>query len=71
MDHPELEITISKNGQVMVEIKGAKGPRCLKVAELLQEIVGREVQRRLTHEYYEPERQVRIETEVQQRRGPQ
>jgi hypothetical protein len=69
MEHAELEITISKAGQVLVEIKGAKGPRCLKYAELLQEIVGREVQRRLTREYYEPDSQVRIDLDVRDRRG--
>ncbi|MBK9127016.1 MAG: DUF2997 domain-containing protein [Phycisphaerales bacterium] len=69
MDHAELLITISASGQVMVEIKGAKGPRCLKYAELLKELVGHEVRRSLTREYYEPDQQVRFNTELHQRRA--
>ena len=64
MNAPELEITISRTGQVTVEVRGAKGPRCLKYAELVAEIVGREEQRTLTHEYYEPDTQVRIDADV-------
>ncbi len=66
MDHPELLITISASGQVTVEIKGAKGPRCLKYAELMRELVGHEVRRSLTREYYEPDQQVRLNTELRQ-----
>jgi hypothetical protein len=68
MDRPVLDITISRTGQVTVEIRGAKGPRCLKYAELLRELVGREAQRRLTREYYEPEQNVRIDAEVRARK---
>ncbi|MFH1746680.1 MAG: DUF2997 domain-containing protein [Planctomycetota bacterium] len=69
MNTPEFEITISRSGKVSVEISGAKGPRCLKYAELLKEIVGHEQERRLTGEFYEPETRVRFDTEVRQRHG--
>ncbi len=68
MEHTEFEITISKQGKVSIEISGAPGPRCLKYAELLAEIVGREEERHLTSEYYEPDRQVHIDADVRARR---
>ena len=58
----ELEITISPQGEVKVEIKGIKGPRCLEVIEFLKQKIGIVTQRRLTSEYYEPEPPVRIDT---------
>lgn len=67
MNRPEFEITIAKNGKVTVEVKGVGGPRCLKFADMIQEIVGREDQRRLTAEYYAPEPNVRIDTHVRDR----
>lgn len=69
MHRPEFDITISKTGQVTVEIKGAGGgARCLALADLLREIVGRENERRVTAEYYAPDSKVRIE--VQARDAP-
>ncbi len=69
MSQVEMEIVISRTGQVTVEIQGAKGPRCLKYAELVRELVGREQQRQLTREYYEPDTDVRIDTEVRDQHG--
>lgn len=69
MDRPEFEITISKAGQVTVEVKGVKGPRCLDYADLIREIVGREEGRRLTSEYYAPDGKVRIDARVKDSLG--
>jgi hypothetical protein len=69
MERPELDITISRTGKVTVEVKGAKGPRCLKYADLIQEIIGREDSRRLTEEYYQPGGQVRIDAQVKDASG--
>jgi hypothetical protein len=67
MERPELEITIDKAGKMKVHVKGVKGQRCIEMAELLKEIVGREDERRLTAEFYEQEGQVRIHTQVKDR----
>lgn len=64
MDRPEFEITISKTGKVTLEVKGVKGSRCLKYADMIREIVGREDERSLTDDYYAPDGQVRINTQV-------
>lgn len=65
MERPEFEITIGKDGTVKVEVKGSSGQRCLQLADLIKEIVGREDERNLTSEYYAPEGKVRINTKVQ------
>jgi len=67
MAGPEFEIEISAAGQVRVTVRGAPGKECLKYADLLGEIVGREQQRQLTAEYYAPDGQVRIDTHVEGR----
>jgi len=48
-------------------VKGVKGPRCLDYADLIQEIVGYEEERKLTVEYYAPDTKVRIDTQVHDR----
>lgn len=55
MAKEELEIEISPDGKVTVRTIGIKGPRCLDVADMLAQIVGHEVERELTSEYYEVE----------------
>lgn len=69
MDRPEFAITIKKDGKVSVEVKGVKGKRCIELADLIREIVGREDQRKLTADYYATEGKVRIDARVQQSPG--
>jgi len=57
----EVEITISKQGQVRVHVKGVKGKGCLEYAKWLTEIVGKMESQQLTSEYYEPETKARID----------
>ena len=64
MSRPEFKVNISKTGEVTVEIKGAKGPSCLAYADLIKEIVGEEISRKLTSEYYAPDGKVRIDSHV-------
>jgi Protein of unknown function (DUF2997) len=65
--HEEIEIEISPEGKVTVTTKGIKGARCLDVAELLAQIVGREESRRLTSEYYETGVDVQKQQQIHQR----
>jgi hypothetical protein len=67
MERPEFEITISRSGKVKVHVKGVKGARCIELADLIQEIVGREDERQLTSDYYTLEGKVRIHTQVKNR----
>lgn len=66
MAQEELEISIGPNGEVTIRTIGIKGPRCLKEAQELAQIVGREQSRQLTSEFYEAEQQVRGHVDVRQ-----
>ena len=56
----ELEVTIDPQGNITVEVKGAKGPACLDYVDLFEQNVGRVKRKTLTGEYYEPGREVGI-----------
>lgn len=56
----ELEITIAPDGTVQVTVSGFPGKQCLRVKEILEEVVGPLESQRFTSEYYEPETESRI-----------
>jgi hypothetical protein len=55
MGNHEVEITISKTGEVRVHVKGAKGKACMEYAKWLTKIIGEVKDQKLTSEFYEPE----------------
>jgi hypothetical protein len=61
MAQHEVEISISKTGDVRVHIKGAKGKACLEYAKWLTEVIGKVKNQQMTSEYYEPETKARID----------
>lgn len=61
MAQHDIEITISKTGEVRVHVKGAKGKSCMAYAEWLTQIIGKVKDQKLTSEYYEPEEKNRID----------
>lgn len=61
MAQHEVEISISKTGEVKVHIKGAKGKACVEYAKWLTQVIGQVKDQRLTSEYYEPEVKSRID----------
>jgi len=63
MAQHEVEITISKTGEVKVHIKGAKGKSCLTYTKWLTEVIGKVKDKQLTSEFYEPEIKARIDLE--------
>lgn len=65
MPQREFEITIAADGSVEVQVQGYKGRRCLDAMKIFQEIVGEVKSQSLTHEYYAPEEDVRINIERQ------
>jgi hypothetical protein len=69
MPQRDVEITISKNGEVKVHIKGIKGKACLKFGAFLADVVGKVKSQQLTSEYYEPEEKAAISQEQKLRRG--
>jgi hypothetical protein len=64
----EIEFIITKEGKVQVRTIGIKGARCLDVAEMLAQIIGREESRELTSEYYESGVQTDSHLNLRQRR---
>ena len=63
MAQHEIEISISKTGEVRVHIKGAKGKGCMEYSKWLAGLVGHVKDQKLTSEYYEPEVKSRINLE--------
>jgi len=63
MAQHEVEIIISKTGEVKVHVKGVKGKGCLAYSKWLAELVGKIKNQQLTSEYYEPETKARINLE--------
>lgn len=60
MAQHEVEIFISKTGEVKVHVKGVKGKGCLEYAKWLTKVIGKLKEQQLTNEYYEPPTKSRI-----------
>lgn len=60
MPQREFEIEIGANGEVKVHISGYKGKSCLEAVKMFEEIVGKERERQLTSQFYEPEENVQF-----------
>jgi hypothetical protein len=65
MSQHDVEISISKTGEVMVHVKGVKGKACLEYVKWLQDVVGKVKSQALTSEYYEPDVKSRIDNSQQ------
>jgi hypothetical protein len=61
MAQHEVEISISKTGEVKVHVKGVKGKACLQYAKWLTEVIGKVKSQQMTSELYEPETKARID----------
>ena len=66
MEQHEVEIEIRKDGEVKIQVKGAKGKKCLSYVEFFEQLVGPIKEKQLTHEYYEPDSKVRIDLQQEQ-----
>ncbi len=54
----EIDVYIQDNGDVRIEVRGAKGSNCLDLTAQAEELLGAEVSdRELTDEYYDQEQQ--------------
>lgn len=67
MAQHDIDITISKTGEVRVHVKGAKGKACMAYAKWLAEMIGTVKDQKLTSEYYEPEQKARIDLQQELR----
>jgi hypothetical protein len=67
MATPQFDITIGKDGRVTVKVHGVSGAECVRLSDMVRDIVGREESRQLTSEYYGPGGQVRFQSQAQVR----
>ncbi|WP_314744101.1 DUF2997 domain-containing protein [Treponema lecithinolyticum] len=56
----ELEITISENGEVGINVLGAKGKNCMDMTKDLEDALGLVTNREMKSSYYEQEDDNRI-----------
>ena len=63
MNKKEIEITIDKNGEVTLSVKGAKGKTCLDLTKFLEDGLGEVHERKHTAEFYEKEEDVKIKNQ--------
>jgi hypothetical protein len=65
MAQHDVEITITKTGEVKVHVKGAKGKACLNYTKWFQQLVGKVKSQTMTSEFYEPDVKSRIDVRHQ------
>ncbi len=62
MELEEIEVTIGKDGQVQIQVRGVKGMKCLEITKELEEALGGEILARImTPEALEQENQADID----------
>jgi hypothetical protein len=56
MELQEIDVTIGKDGQVQIQVRGVQGLKCLEITKELEEALGGEILARImTPEALEPE----------------
>lgn len=63
----EVKVSIDEEGNVKVTVFGAKGPKCLEITEKLEALLGGQVEREFTSEYYQTAQTEEIKTKVGQK----
>jgi hypothetical protein len=56
--HEEIIITIDKQGDTTLEVRGAKGKRCISLTEFMERELGQVKDRKRKTEYYQSEQVV-------------
>jgi hypothetical protein len=66
MELEEIEVTIDKDGQVQIQVRGVKGSKCLEITKELEKALGGEILTRImTPEALEQEEQVDVDQNQQ------
>jgi len=66
MEIQEIEVTIGKNGQVQIQVRGAKGKKCLDLTRELEQALGAAViDREFTSEAQDAGSGLRIDETIQ------
>lgn len=62
MELQEIEVTIGKDGQVQIQVRGVKGTKCLELTKELEDALGGEILARImSPEALEQENQTDID----------
>ena len=61
----EIQVSIDEEGNVKLTVLGAAGPRCLALTEKLEALLGGDLVRELTSEYYRQGVEVQEKQKVQ------
>ena len=64
MRRRDVEITIDRDGNVQMRVRGMKGKACLDLTAALEQGLGEVSGRELTQEYYESESGTEVRTET-------
>jgi hypothetical protein len=62
----ELDIHVLPNGEIKVDVKGARGKKCLSYMNIFEKVIGYVRTKNLKAEYYEPEPKTKIDLEGKQ-----
>lgn len=63
----EIQVSIDEEGNVKVTVFGAAGPRCLALTEKLEALLGGELVREHTSEYFQQAVEVQGKQQVRQK----
>jgi Protein of unknown function (DUF2997) len=58
MGKTEINISIDKDGTVSCEVKGTKGKGCVKIMQMIEQILGKAGKQQFTAEYFEEEAKI-------------
>ena len=61
----EVKVTIDAEGNVKVTVFGVKGPSCLEITEKLEALLGGQVEREYTSEFYSQTEETRQKTKLE------
>ncbi|MBX3383973.1 MAG: DUF2997 domain-containing protein [Phycisphaeraceae bacterium] len=64
MKKPQFDISIAKDGSVKIKVSGVSGQECVRLTDMLAQMIGREDSRSLTSEYLGGGGDVRINSTV-------
>jgi hypothetical protein len=60
----EVKVTIDEDGNVKVTVFGVKGPGCLAVTQKLEALLGGQLEREFTSEFYAQTQEARQKAKV-------
>ncbi|OGF68182.1 MAG: hypothetical protein A2Y62_05315 [Candidatus Fischerbacteria bacterium RBG_13_37_8] len=67
MAKTEIIIKIDPDGTLQCEVKGVKGKACMKYMQMIEEILGKVKEKKVTSEYYQDE--VKISEKVKTKKA--